>query len=145
MTAAEILAACERQGVAVTRSPGGRLKYCPAPSPEVLRALRLNSDAILGILWATDRCGGTVTSDAFDPHVEMVRVEYDENGNSVGFWIVPDRCVSTLIENEPAIRRRDLAKVLELEAGALRRTLLVLRAFPGAQIRSVGSVAGGHL
>lgn len=142
MTGAETLAACRREGVAVTRGPGGRLTYCPVPSPEVLGALRFNREAIVQILEATEGSGEPLAPDAFDPHVEAVRVEYEEDGISVGFWIVPDHCTAALIENEPAVRRRDLSKVFGLEAGALRRTLFVLRAFPGAKIRSVGSATG---
>jgi hypothetical protein len=64
-----------------------------------------------------------------------VRIEYEEGGTSYGFWVVPDRFTDAQLDGEPALRRCEVASLLDKAEGALRRALVVLHAFPGARIR----------
>ena len=140
VTALETLAACEAEGVAVTLSSEGKLSYHPVPSALVLGALRRHRDEILRTLRPAvdaDRPNCSVVA-AYDPTRAAVRIEYEEHGEAVGFWVVPDNFPDPTHDGEPAMRRSDLEALLDVGNGALQRALVVLRAFSGARVRAVG-------
>lgn len=85
-----------------------------------------------------------LASEPFDPDLDAVRIEYDEGGCAVGFWLVPDRAKVVTVGGEPAIRRSEMALLLGQGGEAARYVLGVLRTFPGATLRSIGGQGVGR-
>lgn len=105
-------------------------------------ARRAEAVRLLNLATAADeqvRTESTPEAEAedYDETRDAVRIEYEEGKKTVGFWLVPERYKGATYENEPALRRSELAAMLEKGegAGVLRENLTVLRAFPGARIR----------
>ena len=112
--------------------PGKKTPAIPTNRPEIIRPARSYEVAAEQIRPET-----TPEAEDYDETRDAVRIEYEEGKKTVGFWLVPERYKGVTYENEPALRRSELAAMLEKGegAGVLRETLTVLRAFPGARIR----------
>lgn len=124
------------QGAAAPRAdamrPGKKTPAVPTNRPEIGRPARSYEVAAEQIRPET-----TPEAEYYDETRDAVRIEYEEGEETVGVWLVPERYEGATYEGEPALRRSELAAMLEKGegAGVLRETVAVLRAFPGARIR----------
>lgn len=62
MTAPEIVAACEADGLTLTATERGTVHCQPTPSPALLAELRANRDEVLALLRDPDRAGWEIPS-----------------------------------------------------------------------------------
>jgi hypothetical protein len=123
-----------------------RLRAPSAPPPELLQAAQRHRDELVGLLQSEERAGpelpaigeGEIAKTRERLGAVLIRSRFGE------VWLAIDPCVVPELETEeagraeprPVLLASDLPLLKGLPDDAIRASLEVLRAFPGARVAS---------
>jgi len=132
VTAAQVVVACQRDGVMLSVSPQGKLRYRPAPTSQLLAQLRACKADVLALLKARTAHRQIPDPDfphlTPDPAAEVAALAAGWTQSPDGRWRFPEawQCLPTPTPDPaPRLRRSREGKLLEAASCSAPQTQLL--------------------